>query len=139
MVFGTSQRLAKASRPARKMLESFIPVKDFSQYLGVIFDSNLKWHGHIDTIASKVSRRLGLLSRIRKYISINVCEQLHNSIVQPLYEYCDIVWSNSDKIYLDRLLRLQKRGARIILKCKIREVSSEQLFKELGWLPLTEK
>ena len=41
--------------------------------------------------------------------------------------------------YLDRLLRLQKRGARIILKRKIKEVSSEQLFKELGWLPLTER
>ena len=51
---------------------------------------------------------LGLLSRIRKYISIDVCKYLHNSIVQPLYEYCNIVWSNSDKTYLDRLLRLQK-------------------------------
>ena len=60
-------------------------------------------------------------------------------VVQPLYEYCDILWSNSDKTYLDRLIRLQKRGARIILKRKIREVSSEQLFKELGWLPLTER
>ena len=139
MVFGTSQRLAKASRPVLKMSESFLPVKDLSKYLGVIFYSNLNWHGHIDTIASKVSRRLGLLSRIRKYISTDVCKQLHNSIVQPLYEYCDILWSNSDKTYLDRLLRLQKRGARIIVKRKIREVSSEQLYKELGWLPLTER
>ena len=72
----------------------------------------MNWHGHIDTIASKVSRRLGLLSRIRKYISIDVCKQLHNSVVQPLYEYCDIVWSNSDKTHLGGLLRLQKRGAR---------------------------
>ena len=36
LVFGTSQRLAKASRPALKMSESFLPVKDFSKYLGVI-------------------------------------------------------------------------------------------------------
>ena len=36
-------------------------------------------------------------------------------------------------------MRLQKRGARIILKRKIREISSEQLFKELGWLPPTER
>ena len=99
----------------------------------------MNWHGHIDTIASNVSCRLGLLSRIRKYISIDVCKHLHNSAVQPLYEHCDIVWSNSAKTYLDRLLRLQKRGARIILKRKIREVGSEQLFKELSWLPLTER
>ena len=94
MVFGTSQRPAKASRPALKMSESFLPVKDFSKSLGVIFDSHLNWHAHIDTIASKVSRRLRFLSRIKKYIGIDVCEQLHNSVVQPLYQYCDIVWSN---------------------------------------------
>ena len=88
MVFGTSQRLAKASRPTLKMSETFLPLKDFFKYLGVTFDSNLNWHEHIDTIAANVSRRLGLLSRIRKYISIDVCKQLHNSIVQPLYENC---------------------------------------------------
>lgn len=83
MVFGTSQRLIKTSSPVRKLSDSFLLVKEFSKYLGVIFDSNLNWHGHIDTIASKVSRRLGLLSRIRKYVSIDVCKHLHYSIVQP--------------------------------------------------------
>ena len=92
MTFGTSQRLAKTSRPALRISESFLPVKDFSKYLGVIFDSNLNWHGPIDTIASKVSRRLGLLSRIRKCISIDVCKQLHNSIVQPFYTSTAILY-----------------------------------------------
>ena len=41
MVFGKSQRLTRASRPTLKISESFLPVKDFSKYLGVIFDSNL--------------------------------------------------------------------------------------------------
>ena len=132
MVFGTSQCLVKTNRPVLMLSDSFLPLKKISKCLGVIFDSNLNWHGHIDTIASNISRRLGILSRIRQYISIDVCKHLHNSVVQPLYEYCEIVWSNSDKTYLDGLLRLLKRGARIILKRKIREVSSEQLFKELG-------
>ena len=83
MVFGTSQRLVKTSRPVLKLSYSFLPVKEFSKYLGVIFDSNLNWHGHIDTIASKVSRRLGLLSRIRTYIRTDVCKHLYNSVVQP--------------------------------------------------------
>ena len=87
MVLSTSQHLAKGSMPTLKMSESFLPVKGFSKYFGVIFDSNLNRHGHIDAIyiASKVSRRLGLLSRIRKYISIDVCQQLHNSSIAILY------------------------------------------------------
>ena len=36
-------------------------------------------------------------------------------------EYCDIIWSKADSTSLQRLLRLQKRGARIILQKKIRE------------------
>ena len=77
--------------------------------------SNLNWHDHIDYIASKVSSRLGLLGRIRKYISVD-SKQLHCSLIQPLYEYCDVVWSNADKTHLQRFLRLQKRGARLLLK-----------------------
>ena len=83
VVFGTSQSLVKSGMPVIKLSDSFLPVKEFCKYLGVIFDSNLNWHRYIDTIALKVSCRLGLLSRIRKYISIDVCKYLHhNSIVQ---------------------------------------------------------
>ena len=63
MVFGTSQRPVKTCRPVLKLLDLFLPVKEFSKYSGVIFDSNVNWYGHIDTIASKLSRRLGSLDQ----------------------------------------------------------------------------
>ena len=99
----------------------------------------MTWHDHIDAVASKVSKRLGLLNRIRKYLNEDTCKQLHDTLVQPLYDYCDVIWSNSDQTCLDRLLRLQKRGARIILGEKIREEHSEKLFKELGWITPTDR
>ena len=49
------------------------------------------------------------------------------------------IWSNSDQTCLDRRLRLQKRGVRIILRKKTREERSEELFKELGWITLTDR
>ena len=78
-----------------------------------------------------MSYRLGLLGQIRKYISVT---QLHCSLIQPLYEYCDVVWSNADKTQLQRLLRLQKRGARLTNDCR-----SCALFKQLGWVNLTDR
>ena len=54
-------------------------------------------------------------------------------------EYCDIVWSNADSTSLQRLLRLQKRGARIILQKKIREDRTANLYCELGWVSLLER
>ena len=71
------------------------------------FDSCMTWHDHINAVASKASERLGLLGGIRKYLSVDTCKHLHDTLVQPLYEYCDIIWSNSDKTCLDRLLRLR--------------------------------
>ena len=94
---------------------------------------------NIDYIASKVSSRLGLLGRIGKYISADTCKQLHCSLIQPLYEYCDVVWSNADKTHLQCLLRLQKRGAGLILKRKTNDCKLSALFKELGWVNLTDR
>ena len=39
MVFGTSQCLVKTSRQVLKLSDTFLPVKEFCKYLGVIFDS----------------------------------------------------------------------------------------------------
>jgi len=54
-------------------------------------------------------------------------------------EYCDIVWSNADSTSLQRLLRLQKRGARVILQKKIRKDCTANLYCELGWVSLFER
>ena len=54
-------------------------------------------------------------------------------------EYCDILWSNADNTILQRLLRLQKRRARIILQKNIREDCAANLYCELGWVSLFER
>ena len=139
LLFGTNKRLVNVNNLTLKLDETTISHNIASiKYLGLIMDSNLNWHDHIDYIASKVSSRLGLLGRIRKYISVDTCKQLHCSL-QPLYEYCTVVWSNADKTHLQRLLRLQKRGARLILKRRTNDCRSSALFKELGWVNLTDR
>ena len=140
LLYGSNKRLANVNNLTLKLDETSASHNIAStKYLGLIMDSNLNWHDHIDYIASKVSSRLGLLGRIRKYITVDTCKQLHCSLIQPLYEYCDVVWSNADKTHLQRLLRLQKRGARLILKRKTNDCRSSALFKELGWVNLTDR
>lgn len=63
------------------LLDLFFLVKEFFKYLGVIFDLNLNWYGYIYIIVLKVLCRFGFLSRIRKYISIDVCKYFYNLIV----------------------------------------------------------
>jgi hypothetical protein len=51
----------------------------------------------------------------------------------------NIMMLYTDKSSLERLLRLQKHGARLILRRKIRECRSDNLFKVLGWVYLTDR
>ena len=75
------------------------------KYLSLIFDASMDWHEHINSISNKVTRRLNLLGRIRKYLDADTCKLLYMTLVQPLMESCDIVWSNADSTCLQRLLR----------------------------------
>ena len=109
------------------------------KYLDLTFDASMDWHEHINNIYNKVTRRLNFLGRIRKYLDRDTIKLLYASLVQPLMEYCDIVWSNADSTSLQRLLRLQKRGARITLQKKIREDRTANLYCELGWVSLLER
>ena len=50
-----------------------------------------------------------------------------------MFDYGFVVWGNTTNAYTTRLVKLQKRAARIILKADFM-TPSVQLFKELNWL-----
>jgi hypothetical protein len=41
-----------------------IECKEFIKYLGVIIDISLTWKYHIDNIASKISKSIGIITRL---------------------------------------------------------------------------
>ena len=139
MLFCSRKRLSRCSNPTLTFSRTLLDNIETMKYLGLIFDSVRNWHSHINIVTAKVSCRLSLLRRIRKYLSEDTFRQLHASLVQSLCEFCDVIWTNADTISLARLLRLQKRGAHIILLKKIRDGRTEVLFKRLGWVSLTDR
>jgi len=52
--------------------------------------------------------------------------------------YADVIWSSCDKDVLYRVLKLQKRAARIILHAD-RLAHSVTLFNQVGWIPFYEQ
>ena len=42
--------------------------KDHVKYLGVLLDSNLSWKFHINNVALKVSRTVGVAARLRHFV-----------------------------------------------------------------------
>ena len=50
----------------------------------------------------------------------------------PFIDYGSNTWGSTSKLNIERLSKLQKRAARIILKADFDTPSSE-MFNELGW------
>ena len=71
MLFGSLQNLAKSPNFCIQLYGKTLErVAKFS-YLGVVSDENLSWKDYIEYVSSKVSRRLGLLSRIRSCLTVH--------------------------------------------------------------------
>jgi hypothetical protein len=88
---------------------------DEEKLLGVMIDSKLSWNQQIDHLINKLNSRVHLLRRVKSYLTIVCRKLLHNSLIKSILEYCCTVVGNCSKGNLDRLLKLQKRCARIIL------------------------
>ena len=50
--------------------------KDYAKFLGVLIDKHLTWKQHIDYIASKISKIVGLIVRLRHRVPLNTLLQV---------------------------------------------------------------
>ena len=80
-------------------------VTDFN-FLGTVFDENLNWSLHTQKIANKVSRTVGLLSRLKRTLPQNTLRLIYTSLVLPHLQYGILNWGFN----LGRIYKLQKRA-----------------------------
>ena len=79
---------------------------------------------------------------LSKYVNQNSLKQYYNSYVLPVFDFGRVVWGNTTTANLTRLVRLQKRAARMILKADFMTPSEQlfkELYKELNWLPFPKR
>ncbi len=132
MLVGTYQSLAKV--PDIRIHINNEPLKQVtvSKYLGTKIDSNLKWDDHMNAIISKVLSKFGILRSLRKTVPIEILKPLYNAIVQPHFDYSDIVYDSISKTNMDRLQTHQTRACRLIIRsepCTSHIPMSHQLNK----------
>ena len=98
-------------------------------FLGLRIQENLLWSAHITKIANKLSRVVGILKRIHKYIPIQALMTIYNSLFLPHLNYAILIWGHS----CDRITTLQKKAIRIISSVNF-NAHTEPLFKKLNIL-----
>ena len=135
MTVGTSKRLDGSHHLDIKAGDVSIKHVTSQKHLGVYIDENLNWGSHVEYICKIISSKISLLQKLSEYVPIHVQKQFYQSYILPLIDYGSITWGSTSTANLGRLLKLQKRAARIILKSDF-DTSSASMFQELGWMPV---
>ena len=97
-----------------KIDDELIKQVDSTKYLGITFDSNLTWKSHIIYLCLKLSKTVGILSKVRYYVSKHILVMLYYALVYPLLTYGVHVWGLTFPTFLTQLFINQKRAIRII-------------------------
>ena len=101
----------------------------YERLLGITIDNCLSWCQQINNIVSKISSGLGLMCRLRTYLPTKGLIVYYIGYILPLFDYCCTVWGETTTLNLEKLCKLQKRAARIILNAKY-DLPSLQLFNK---------
>ena len=64
-----------------------LEMKDYVKYLGSMIDSNLSWKYHIESICHKINKSIGIIAKIRHYVSRRVLLSVYNSLIVPYLTY----------------------------------------------------
>ena len=105
------------------------------KYLGVLMDEHLSWKHHIEYVTLKISRSIGIISKIRHYVPLSTRLTLYQSLVHPYLTYGISAWGGAASIYLNSIRVLQKRALRLIYFAKFNE-HAIPLFLQANILPL---
>ena len=130
MLLGTRQKLIQADKIEIMLESEIIEMVDSHKLLGVIIDKHLSWDKQIDTVCLNITRKITLLKLLSKYIDKSSMNTYYNSYILPIFDFGCLVWGRCSRGNILRLLKLQKRAARIILNADIM-TPSQRMFNEL--------
>jgi len=74
-----------------------------TKFLGVIINEKLTWEDHIITIRGKISKGLGILTKLIFYLPNCILVNLY-TLIHPYYDYCNIICITGTSTYLNKLL-----------------------------------
>ena len=101
------------NKPIKKMTLKIngkaIAEEDYVKYLGVLVDSKLSRKNHINNLAKEIFRSIGVLFKIRNFVSRKIMINLYYSLVYPHLLYGVQIWGLTFDTYLEKLNVLQKK------------------------------
>ena len=95
MLIGSRQRLSTLTESPTSAINDFqVSQGTTANSLGVTIDDRLDWSGHIEKVTKKVASGIGAIKRIRNLVPQATLQLIYQALIQPHFDYCNIVWRN---------------------------------------------
>ena len=90
------------------LADKYLHQENNIKYLGIYMNSTLSWKPHVEYIIKKIKRSIGILSKLRYYVNINILKNLYYSLIYPFLTNGIIIWGNTYQTTIQPLFVLQK-------------------------------
>jgi exonuclease III len=127
MIFHSSRKTVPS--PSIKLHSENIEFVETFTYLGIVLDRHLSWNEHISSIASKISKTIGVLNKLKHFLPRHTLKLIYDSLIHSKIKYGILVWGENSS----RIMKLQKKAARLISKSNYNS-HCDPIFKQLGIL-----
>ena len=108
--FSVNIRITDSNSNTSQPLE----IKNYIKYIGVLIDSNPSWKYHVDYIRQKASESIGIIAKLRHFVSRHVLLTLYCCLILPYLNYGISACGQAAETHLHKLLVLQKRAFRLM-------------------------
>jgi len=84
--------------------------------LGVMLDSKLYFHCHVDFVYSQALRTLGLIRYITyNFSSLDCLVVLYNALIRSKLEYASVIWNNLSLTDSNKIENIQRNCQSVLL------------------------
>ena len=96
--------------PEIKIGDNLIDEADSIKFLGIHIDNHLTFRDHIHKTAIKISKSLGLLFKLNKFLPSNILKIIYSALIHPYIIYGLEAWYGTFKNNTNKILTLQKKS-----------------------------
>ena len=90
-----------------------VTLEDSVKYLGITIDPRLNFDVNINTLAGKISRSLGVITKLKQIFPRKTFRSLYYTTIHPYLLYGTTLWGNTYVTQLKRLKSLQNKAVKI--------------------------
>ena len=83
-----------------------------ANFIGINIDEHLTWKHHIDEICKKIRKDVGIIYKLRHFVTRQVLMMIYNAFILPHITYGIEVWGGTYTTYLNQIFVIQKRAVR---------------------------